>query len=262
MGLQYTVTTNNGPDPRASRPLAGKIIWLIPSVAALIFFALFVSLGRWQLERAQEKETLVARFEQQDPTTAEHGPVSSENAEQNLYEYRRVYGHYDSSHQFLLDNMVHAGQVGFQVLTPLILPDQQRALLINRGWVPLEGTRQNLPSVAVDTGSRQLTGRINRLPRAGFRMGPGVSEETRGWPRLVQYPTAIELEEVLDYPLFGYLLMLEENEPDGYVREWIPTVMSADQHRGYAVQWFAMAVVILILFTALSWNYWTRRQQE
>jgi surfeit locus 1 family protein len=70
------------------------------------------------------------------------------------------------------------------------------------------------------------------------------------------------LEEVLDYPLFGYVLMLEENEPDGFVREWIPTVMSADQHRGYAVQWFAMAAVILILFTALSWKYWTRRQQE
>jgi surfeit locus 1 family protein len=256
------VTTNNSPDPRATTPVAGKIIWLIPSVAALIFFALFVNLGRWQLERAHEKDTLVASFEHQDPAAAEHGPVSSESAEQKLYQYRLVYGHYDSSHQFLLDNMVHKGQVGFQVLTPLILPDQGQALLVNRGWVPLEGTRQNLPSVAVDTNPRQLTGRINRLPKAGFRVGPGVSEDTQDWPRLVQYPTASELEEVLDYPLFGYVLMLEENEPDGFVREWIPTVMSADQHRGYAVQWFAMAAVILILFTALSWKYWTRRQQE
>ncbi len=38
--------------------------------------------------------------------------------------------------------------------------------------------------------------------------------------------------------------------------------MNANQHRGYALQWFAMAATILILFTVLFWKYWTRRPQQ
>lgn len=254
MELQYIVTR------KKSR--AENTVWLIPSAAAVVCFVLFANLGRWQLERAQEKDALFASFEQQQPMAAAPGLTSHDNAEKNRYQHRKVYGHYDSAHQFLLDNMVHEGRVGFQVLTPLILPDQRRALLINRGWIPLAGTRQDLPSVAVETGLRQLTGRINRLPRAGFRPGPGVTMDQRDWPRLALFPTAGELEDVLDYPLFDFVLLLNQGEPDGYLRQWRPTVMNANRHRGYALQWFAMAATILILFTVLSWKYWTRRPQQ
>lgn len=235
---------------------------MIPSVAAIVCFLLFVNLGRWQLERAQQKDILFASFEQQQQPAAPDGLASNESVEKSRYQHRKVYGHYDSAHQFLLDNMVHEGQVGFQVLTPLILPDRQRALLINRGWIPLVGNRQNLPQVTVDTGLRQVTGRIDRLPRAGFRPGPGVTGARPDWPRLALFPTASELEDVLDYPLFDFVLLLDKREPDGYLRQWRPTVMSANQHRGYAFQWFAMATVIMILFTALSWKYWARRLRE
>lgn len=239
-----------------------KAAWLIPSAAAVIFFLLFVNLGRWQLERAHEKDALFASFEQQQPTVTPHGLTSNDSAEKSRYQHRKVYGHYDSAHQFLLDNMVNRGRVGFQVLTPLILPDQQRTLLINRGWIPLTGTRENLPPLGVDTGLRHVTGRIDRLPRVGIRPGPGVSKDQHGWPRVVLFPTASELEDVLDYPLFDFVLLLDRREPDGYLRQWRPTVMTARQHLGYAFQWFAMAAAVLILFTVLSRKYWSRRAQE
>ncbi|MCH8896352.1 MAG: SURF1 family protein [Proteobacteria bacterium] len=254
MGQQYIVT--------GKKRRAENTVWLIPSVAAIVCFLLFVNLGRWQLERAQQKDLLFASFEQQQQTAAAPGLTSNESVEKSRYQHRKVYGHYDSAHQFLLDNMVHEGRVGFQVLTPLILPDRQRALLINRGWIPLVGSRQNLPQVTVDSGLRQVTGRIDRLPRAGFRPGPGVTTTRQHWPRLALFPTTSELEDVLDYPLFDFVLLLDKHEPDGYLRQWRPTVMSANQHRGYAFQWFAMATVIMILFTALSWKYWTRRPRE
>jgi len=254
VGQQYIVT--------GKKRRAENTVWLIPSVAAIVCFLLFVNLGRWQLERAQQKDLLFASFEQQQQTAAPPGLTSNESVEKSRYQHRKVYGHYDSAHQFLLDNMVHEGRVGFQVLTPLILPDRQRALLINRGWIPLVGTRQNLPPATVDTGLRQVTGRIDRLPRAGFRPGPAVTTARQDWPRLALFPTASELEDVLDYPLFDFVLLLDKHEPDGYLRQWRPTVMSANQHRGYAFQWFAMAAVIIILFAVLSWKYWTRRPQE
>ncbi len=254
MELQYIVTRKKG--------RVENTIWLIPSAAAVVCFVLFANLGRWQLERAHEKDALFASFEQQQPMAAALGLASHDNAEENRYQHRKVYGHYDTAHQFLLDNMVHQGRVGYQVLTPLILPDRQQALLINRGWIPLAGTRQDLPSVAVETGLRHLTGRIDRLPRVGIRPGPGVAMDQRGWPRLALFPTTNELEDVLEYPLFDFVLLLNKNEPDGYLRQWRPKVMSANRHRGYALQWFAMAATILILFTVLSWKYWTRRSQE
>ncbi len=49
------------------------------------------------------------------------------------------------AHQFLLDNMTHAGRAGYEVLTPLLL-DDGRVLLVNRGWLPLpDGRRDELP---------------------------------------------------------------------------------------------------------------------
>ncbi len=231
---------------------SGNNSWIIPALLAVAFFLLFVSLGRWQLSRAGEKDILVASFEHGHASDVMQGPLGNEAAANHIFKNMAVYGHYDESRQFLLDNMTHEGRVGYEVLTPFKPVGEQRSLLVNRGWVPLEKGREVLPETNVGIEERTVTGRIGGLPKAGVRLGPGIDPNDSGWPRLAQFPEMAELKAVLDYPLFDYVLRLNPDQPDGYVREWRATVMSADQHRGYAIQWFAMAAVVLIIFMALS----------
>ena len=228
-----------------------KFGMLLPIVAGLVLILLFSGLGRWQLERAREKDRLFEEFDSATGTSLEHGPVDDKAATRNRFSRISVFGRYDTERQFLLDNMINEGRVGYQVLTPLSMPGEARMLLVNRGWIAMDSDRSILPATPVDTGERRIEGRIGRLPVAGIRAGAGLDASETGWPRRAQFPRRGELEEALGEELFAYVLLLEPDQPDGYVREWRPAVMSADRHRAYALQWFAMAATVAILIVVL-----------
>lgn len=234
---------------------------IIPVLAALVVFILFVSLGRWQLNRADEKERLFEGFDIATESVVQRGPVNDEAARRDRFARLAVYGSYDDR-QFLLDNMVSNGRVGYQVLTPLRLPGEARLLLVNRGWIPINPDRRILPRPDVDLEDREVTGRIGRLPVAGFRAGPGLLGDETGWPRRAQFPTREELEAELGSAVFDYVLLLDPDQPDGYLREWRPTVMNPDRHRAYSLQWFAMAATVVILFLVLFIRNRGRRPNE
>ena len=70
------------------------------------------------------------------------------------YQHVRAEGRYEPERQVLLDNMPsQAGFPGFRVLTPFRREGSERLLLVDRGWVPLGATRQDLPPVFVSPNS-------------------------------------------------------------------------------------------------------------
>lgn len=241
------------------RPSSKVFAVLLPIAAGIVLIALFVGLGRWQLGRAQEKARLFEEFDNATDTVVEHGPIENKAAARRRFTRIGVFGRYDADRQFLLDNMVSEGRVGYQVLTPLLVPGDDRVLLVNRGWIAMDSDRRVLPPIPVGTGERQVNGRIGRLPVAGLRAGPGLEPSESGWPRRAQFPKRSELEDALGYELFNYVLLLDPDQPDGYVREWRPTVMNADRHRAYALQWFAMAATVAILVLVL---FFRRRRED
>ena len=42
--------------------------------------------------------------------------------------------------------------------------------------------------------------------------------------------------------------VFKQRKHDGFVREWNPVIMSPEKHIGYAVQWFSMTFVLILLF--------------
>jgi cytochrome oxidase assembly protein ShyY1 len=56
------------------------------------------------------------------------------------------------------------------------------------------------------------------------------------------------VEQQLGIALYDYQLLLDEADADGFVRRWRPALMAPERHVGYAVQWFAFAVVIGIIY--------------
>jgi len=228
----------------AGRRFAPRIHWTLLALAGI---ALFVSLGRWQLGRAEEKRVLFAGFAAGDVEAVElpGGLVPVER-------YRRVRasGRYDAGRQFLLDNMPRDGVPGVHVLTPLVRDDGS-VLLVDRGWIAIGGDRRALPALPVDGAPRQVTGRADSLPRPAVELEapPGS-----GWPRLVSFPTTGELAAALGVAVHPQVLLLDDGEPDGFVRDWQPPGMTPDRHIGYAVQWFGLATAVAVTWLVLSFR--------
>jgi surfeit locus 1 family protein len=233
------------------------------AVAALVLLAgVFSALGSWQLRRAGESRSLAARFAAAaDESALEEAPA--EWSDDVRFRRLGVRGNYDGERQFLLDNRIRDGVAGYEVLTPLKLVDAERWLLVNRGWVPADPDRSVLPEVDVDAAPRVLHGRIERLPRPGLRLG-GASEPAQAQRSLVVvlYPTAAELGERLGAPLPDYEVLLDEREPDGFVREWRAPGLDPQRHLAYAGQWLVLALGALGAGVALALKARTRTERR
>lgn len=231
------------------RELRLPLPWLLLAAAGV---ALFVSLGRWQWHRADEKREIQQAF----AVALTHRQPLGSKASSALPRYSQVevLGHYDGAHQFLLDNMIHDGQAGYEVLTPFQLTDG-RWLLVNRGWVPLvDRQRAQLPDVALaDGGERTLHGLLDELPVPGVAAGRAAPTGD-SWPRLTSFPLAADLGAALERSIEPRQLLLLAREADGYARNWQPASASfpPERHLAYAVQWWSLAGLAAGLFIVLN----------
>jgi surfeit locus 1 family protein len=223
----------------------------------IILFALLsflISLGVWQLNRAEEKKALLElEAGRQQGQILELTYTAEDDIEALRYREVEISGKYDFKHQFLIDNQVVEGKPGYFVMTPFILSGSTKAVLVNRGWVPLNLDRSVMPDVAFTTAAEVIKGRINNFPSVGYKL-PGAEIPTEGWPSIVQLVDTFVLEKKLGYPLFGFQVQLNADEANGYTRKWKTTgaIMTPERHVAYALQWFGLAVTLVILMIWLS----------
>ena len=133
--------------------------------------SVLISLGFWQLDRAEQKRTYLA----QQQVLLSGGQVvidASTTDDLALLKYRpvTVNGHYDEQHQFLIDNQHVNGKVGYYILTPFWVAGSDKAVLVNRGWLPLNKDRSVLPALPLSTVETDLTGRVNSFPSVGIKL--------------------------------------------------------------------------------------------
>jgi surfeit locus 1 family protein len=213
----------------------------------------FVDLGRWQWHRAQQKSALASAFRNGEAALATLAGRST--AALPRYAQVRARGRYDGQQQFLLDNMPHDGQAGYEVLTPLLL-DDGRTLMVNRGWLPLTASRRELPAIAVDSSTTVTpAGKLDALPVAGIALGHVPPLPGPQWPKLTSFPAMADLSAALGRPLEAQQLLLNSGEPFGYLRDWRPnTSFGPERHIAYAFQWWAFGVLALGLYAALNWR--------
>jgi surfeit locus 1 family protein len=227
-----------------------------PSVFGVVLtalgMALFIRLGCWQLDRAEQKQQLLAQYQIGQRSQIE---LTAQNADRlSRYQRVRVNGHYDPARQILLDNMPsHTGRPGYRVLTPLQSPAGW--LLVDRGWLPIGATRAVLPDIPVGDAERNITGTIDALPRAGLQLANTPVDNNAPWPRVLSFPQQSVLEQQLGRKLLPGVLLLDASQPDGYERVWEAHLgFKPERHTGYAVQWFALAVAAAIIFILMGFR--------
>ena len=220
----------------------------VPTIAAFATVALCVAAGNWQHRRMLEKEALQARV--QHAATLSPVPLPDGVDDWTAWRFRQIAatGEYDARRQILIDNKVHDGHVGFDVVTPLHLADG-RAVLVDRGWIAGGPTRARLPHAPPPEGTITLRGRIDIPARDYYELGDRKAPAGPIWEHLdparfaqaTGIPVLPIIVEALDSPLDGDL-----------VRDWPRPDVGIERHIGYMVQWYtfaAMAAGLWLWFT-------------
>lgn len=242
---------------------------LVPILLALILVPVLISLGLWQLDRADEKRVI-----DQGVNEAIAKPVLSINdtdltkLKNEIYRTASITGKFDIKQQYLLDNRTYKGKPGYHVISSFIFEHNLEnvlsnyAVLINRGWITYQGTRDNISNIALDNEIKKITGSIKNIPEsivlkdkdetASSNLIFKAEETQLEGISLIQSIQLERLEKNLDYELLPIIIELDKTINDGFVREWQPYFGSIDKHNAYAVQWFAMAIILLFLLLKLN----------
>ncbi len=234
-------------------------VW--PTLAMLLLCLLFVRLAVWQWERAGYKQQLLAQYEAQ----GKRAPVAldallRDPTLESFPPYLRVSatGSYDTGHQILLQDMTHNGEVGYEVLTPLLMQGGV-TVLVDRGWV-MADAKGDAADVSVAAAPRSIQASIGLLPQPGLRLGR-PAPPSKDWPKLMFYPSFHEIQPFFGPKLMTPVLHLEPGQPDGYVRETTLDVgLPPSRHLGYAFQWAALAVAVFAVWLAVNLRGSRRKQ--
>jgi cytochrome oxidase assembly protein ShyY1 len=218
----------------------------------VVFIPLFVALGFWQLGRADEKQGIAERWDEQRGQAPV--PLHALSPDDPSIAYRPVQlsGEFDAQRSFLLDNRLRQGRYGVEVLALLRQTATGDWVLVNRGWTEADSTRRVLPDVAVPTGEQHLTGHVHVPLGEAYTLGPISSDD--GWPRLIQAVDVTSLADLADLPLYPYVVRLNGESPGALLADWPVINMRPEKHQAYAVQWFTMAAVLAVLFVWRSSN--------
>lgn len=226
--------------------------FIIIQLVSLITLLMFASLGTWQLGRGNIKSDIEKASINKDKETVQ-ATLPKENIEEWRYRNLKLYGMYNSEKQFLLDNQVRDRISGYNVLTPLYIEAEKKWVLVDRGWIPQGLDRNVLPDIDINQeGLESISSSIYVPYDKAYSLGGIADGEDTGWPRRIQFVDYKLLSDRLGVPLQPYTLRLLQSENHGYRRDWTEYNMSAQKHYGYAFQWYAMAIAVVILWWLYS----------
>ena len=217
--------------------------------------AIAVSLGNWQLRRAEEKQALQERFDNRGRGGTLQVP--SRLVEMKDVEYARVLvrGEFLPQHTILLDNRVRNGVVGYDVLTPVRIEGGKLCVLVNRGWIAAGPRRDVLPKFPTPAGPQSLEGIAVAASGRYFEFGGdhAAGEDTGAAVKPVWQNLNLErYAETTRLALQPFIVRQTSASNDGLARIWERPDRGVNIHRGYAFQWYSLAVLILVLYVILN----------
>lgn len=218
---------------------------------SLFFFPLFVGLGFWQLQRAEQKSTIQQLWQNQQALppkiidSPEELPISdiASNGRGGQFRKVRLLGQYHPDYVWLVENRMWQGRLGYDVvqafyLTPVF------AVLVNRGWIEGSADRTQIPEVATTALPAEVSGQLVRPSLNRLLVGEQIAE---GWPKRVLQVEPRVMETHVQGDLSDWVLEIDAQDLAAKRVDWQHSTISSTKHRGYAVQWFSMAFVLLIL---------------
>ena len=218
-------------------------------IAVAVAVSVFTAAGFWQLHRAHYKDELKARVDRAMSMNSEIEmsalPMQAETLE---FRWVHVRGEWLADKTIFIDNKIRDGVVGYEVVTPLRIAAGNLSVLVDRGWVAAPSLRSQLPNVKTASGMVDVSGTA-RAPTNRFLELSNQVEAGRVWQNLT-----IERFQTWSGLALQPVVVFQQNAGDDKL---LPvhvapeaSGLSADRHRGYALTWFGLAVVTLVLAVA------------
>jgi len=238
-----------------------SLAWfLVPQLAALLVLSMTVRLAFWQLDRAEEKADLLARWERTQAVELA-GHALDRIPDLTVV---RASGRFDSQRHVLLDNQTRNNHPGVHVYS-LFKPDNASPpFLVNRGWQPWLRSSGRWPDFDTREGVVEISGRLTQAPRPGVQIGEALPLDADQWPNLMTYLDLSKVREVFGPQLADRVVLLNPEHSQHLTGdEWPRVNMGPDRHRGYAFQWAAISAAVLILWVGLTLRYfWQKKSLE
>jgi len=239
-------------------------------VLALAFAALFAALGYWQLTRMQQKQSMLdAAAQAMDRTRAQPLLLASDPARVRDYDWAAGVGSVGGATVWL-DNQMREGKPGLRMYCVLLPDEGVQGVLVDAGWWPLDGKR-TMPAFGCPTQSAQaVRGLLAPPPSSGLVHGEALAASgPQRWLATRLDLPAIARELKLSAGLAPRVLRLDPVRAPGDAGamlvpgqrdlEILPNTITPQRHLGYAVQWFALALAVLVIAAVLTLRSRTSR---
>lgn len=225
--------------------------WLVAHTVVLAVVVLFVVLGLWQLRRHDERVSLNEIGERRLSSTAVD--VEDLLAEDDIeaLRYRRVLGagEYVFDHEVLIRSQVYRGTAGFHVITPLLL-DDNTAVMVNRGWVPVDFQRLPAGEVRSPGGRITIEGWVE-LSQERPLFGPEDPSEGK-----LETLNRVDIDRIAQQVPMAllpvYIVEIGEDGEELPIPVTPPAFQDEGPHLAYAIQWFGFAAVALVGYFFLT----------
>lgn len=232
---------------RIRRPSAFAVLLTI------IGIGVFCALGVWQLDRANYKENVLARFHRAASAPLVSLAQAVADPRPNDYPHVKVTGRLDGDRVYLLDDQMRAGRLGVMVFVPFLPEGSLHTLLVNLGFLAKMGADStSVPDLPPIPGQEvTLTGIYAPPPLPGLKLGGNPLVRQKDWPKLVTWIDTHQIGSDLHRTLYPHVLLLDPDPHSAYLRHWTANVMPPAKHRAYALQWFSFAIASVVLFFVL-----------
>ncbi len=263
--------------------------WWWKTLIVLLAMAVMTFLGFWQLDRLDQRRA----FNQQRQAALAAPPIELSGATLPQGDLRdrqaTALGEFDYARQVAIRNQSNAGQPGFHLVTPLLIAGSDQAVLVNRGWIPVDEADPaswrsfDEQQICVEpTLSAGPWRNANNCPQYGIlqptrRRPDGTvsalpQDTVTGWYRL-----DIEaIRQTLPYPLLPVVLQLTPDRlavrgqgsgvsdcssplaPRPCRSSVLPHRIEPDisfsegNHFSYALQWFGFAITAAAVYISVA----------
>jgi surfeit locus 1 family protein len=221
------------------------------AILSLVLVSFLTSLGFWQLRRADEKTALLDNYQHRTQLAAVNAKSLGSPNDWRFYQ-AKLEGKFDEAHTILLDNKIFNGKVGYEVYTPFTAKGMTGLILVDRGFIPLGISRDELPAVPKPAkGTVSIQGMLNTPPKS-FSFGAMSDNGKIQWPLRVEYININEIAILLKDNVYPYVISLNPESPSALQVKWQIVSVDPNKNKGYAFQWFALALTLLVISVVLN----------
>jgi surfeit locus 1 family protein len=198
---------------------------------ALVGCAAGIALGNWQSGRAEEKRAAQASLKRV-----------------------AMSGEFLPQYTVLLDLRMHRGRPGYYVVQPLRLAGGSEHVLVLRGWIEADARRERLPKIVTPEGRQRVEGIApGKLPQ--YLEQPGQAECRPAAAPCVWQNLRVDRFAAWSGLALQPVVVEQTNEvADGLVRDWARPEATHLKNEMYALQWYSLAALCVILFLVLSFR--------